>query len=572
MRKYFLFNFLLLCLTSLSVQAQTLMPLPAHSAQFNGNVRGYWFTSPTCFTITGLEVPADAGTGAQSIAVVRLPAPPPTFATTTNIFTTLFLTQNNPAPGIIPVNIQVEQGDHIMILGQRGTINSYSAAGSFTATINGQTMAITRCGMQFSLSTTAPTQLWGQASGAISRTFMYYDSVLTFNITATPSGPSAYTFTNGSDSSFASVWDYGDGSPLDNVWNGAHTYAAGGVYTVCSYVTTSCGTDTVCNTITVCAPDPVSAFGAVSSGFDVQFTDSSSNAVSWLWDFGDGFTDTTANPFHTYGSIDWYYVCLTTTNNCGVSDTICDSIFVCIAPIASMGYQLIGSDTVAFIDSSAYASTWLWDFGDGGIDTTQNPVHVYTADGTYTVCLIISNPCGSDTVCTSITVCVTPLDASFASTLNLLTAQFSTTPSNFSYSWTFGDGGTSTLPSPSHTYAGDGTYLVCCTASNNCGDATTFCDTIIINTVSIVQAMPGYEITVAPNPIVDAAIVMVRNGGLQGSYSLEMMDLRGAIVLRIPGQLNVPLQLQAAALAQGMYVFRVLQDGLPIGTGKVIVE
>jgi PKD repeat protein len=42
-------------------------------------------------------------------------------------------------------------------------------------------------------------------------------------------------------------------------------------------------------------------------------------------------------------------------------------------------------------------TSWIWDFGDGSSDTTQNPVHVYQNAGSYTVSLIASNNAGSDT-------------------------------------------------------------------------------------------------------------------------------------------------------------------------------
>ncbi len=573
--KFFTLSALLLfCFGSLFAQTQIQMPLPAHASQFDGNVRGYWFVAPTCFTITGLEVPSEAGTGAQSIAVMRLPVAPPIFSVTTNVFTTLFLTQNNPASGIIPCNIQVEQGDNIMILGQRGTINSYSTSGSFTATINGQSMAITRCGMQFPLGTTAPTALWAQASGSISRVWMYYDSVLTFNATATPSGPSSYTFTNAADSSFTSVWNYGDGSALDTVWNGSHTYSTGGTFNVCSYVTTSCGTDTVCTTVTVCGPDPVSNFGAVPSGFAVAFADSSSNATSWLWDFGDGSIDTIANPTHTYSSIGWYYVCLTTTNSCLVADTICDSVFVCVAPTAAMSYQNVGNNTLVFSNSSMYASSYLWDFGDGTTDTTANPTHVYAIDSTYTICLITTNACGSDTICITEIVCGSPLSASFTYSNSFF--DFTFVPAltgGTSYFWDFGDGDTSTSMMPTHTYLVDHTtYTVCLTVWNDCGDSITNCDSVDVYLIATTPAMPGVEISVAPNPMAQQSVVRVQHSGLQGDFELELMDLRGAVVRRINGELNVPLVLQAEGLAHGMYIYRILEDGLSLGTGKLIVE
>ncbi|MEY3442512.1 MAG: hypothetical protein RLZZ519_793 [Bacteroidota bacterium] len=572
MRKIYLFAFFLLCFSFVAAQVQIQAPMPGQTGTFGGNVRGYWFTSSTCFTITGLRVDTTANSGPQSIAVVRFQSPPPLFSATTNAFTTLYLTQSNPTLGIINVNIQVEAGDIIGVLAQRSTTNSYSSIGNSTV-INGQTITLNRLGMQFPLTTTPPQQLWTESGGSISRCNIYYDSVLTFNATATPAGPNAFTFTNASDSSFTSVWNYGDGSPLDNSWNGSHTYTAGGTYNVCSYITTTCGTDTVCTSVTVCGPDPVSAYSATTAGFSASFSDSSSSAVSWHWDFGDGSTDTTQNPTHTYTAIGWYNVCLITMNSCAVADTLCDSVFVCVAPAAVMSYQQVGRDSLVFSDSSMYASSWHWDFGDGTTDSTQNPTHVYTADGNYTICLITENACGSDTVCTSVTICLTPLNAVFSFT----TTQFDVTFTDNSagagtYSWDFGDGGTSTNASPTHTYATNGTYVACLTIGNNCNESATACDTVVIDVVGVTEVLPGFEISVAPNPVGDQAIVMVSNSGAAGQYTFEVLDLRGAKVAEMVGQLQEPLIFKANGLSAGIYLFRVSQDGLPIGTGKLIVE
>ncbi len=169
--------------------------LPAQSGTFTGNVRGYWFTAPTSFAITSLFVPTDASSGNQSIAVVRFNGnvPPPVFATTTNAFTTLFLTQNDATPGPIAVNIPIVAGEVIGIMGVRSNINSYSA-GPNNITIAGFPVSLTRMGMQFPLATTAPQALWQEPSVAsISRTLFTYSTAVsctgptrTFNITVNP--------------------------------------------------------------------------------------------------------------------------------------------------------------------------------------------------------------------------------------------------------------------------------------------------------------------------------------------------------------------------------------------------
>ncbi len=137
--------------------------------------------------------------------------------------------------------------------------------------------------------------------------------------------------------------------------------------------------------------------------------------------------------------------------------------------------------TVAFTDASTNSPTsWAWTFGDGGTSTLQNPSHTYTAAGTYTVVLTATNAYGSDSETKTgyITVTAPPTDppvAAFSGTPTSGTAPLTvvftdaSTNSPTSWSWTFGDGGTSTLQNPSHTYTAEGTYTVVLTATNAYG-------------------------------------------------------------------------------------------------------
>ncbi len=158
-----------------NITGPTTIPLGAQTSTFAGNVRGYYFTAPANFTMTALRVPTDASAGNQNIAVIRFtPAtPPPAFPATTNAFTTLFLTQNNTTAGNIPVNIAINAGDVIGILGSRGAdVNSYSINPN-TTTIGTFSVPLTRIGMQFPLATTAPQQVWTE-NASISRVFFDY--------------------------------------------------------------------------------------------------------------------------------------------------------------------------------------------------------------------------------------------------------------------------------------------------------------------------------------------------------------------------------------------------------------
>lgn len=150
--------------------------------------------------------------------------------------------------------------------------------------------------------------------------------------------------------------------------------------------------------------------------------------------------------------------------------------------------------TVNFTDlSTGSITSWAWTFGDGGTSTVQNPSRQYTSAGTYTVSLTVTGPGGSDgeTKVNYITVnpC-TPPTAEFVGSptsgdypLNVTFTNQSTGAT--SYSWTFGDGGTSTAANPSHTYTAAGTYTVSLTATNSCGsDVETKTDYITVTAPS----------------------------------------------------------------------------------------
>ncbi len=279
------------------------------------------------------------------------------------------------------------------------------------------------------------------------------------------------------------AWDFGDGG-TSTLQNPTHTYAANGTYNVCLTASNLCGSNTICISVVVaaCVP-PVANWTSVTAGLVVNFGDLSLNSpTTWAWDFGDGGTSTLQNPTHTYATVGSFTVCLIITNVCG-ADTLCNSINTgCNSPVA--GFTRIPTNlSVAFTDATTNGPTsWLWDFGDGNTSTLQSPTHVYAASGTYTVCLTSTNTCGSNTTCTVITVsCPAPV-ASFTLTTTQLTVNLTSTSTGnpSTYAWTFGDGGTSSLQSPSHVYAQGGTYMICLTVTNACG-SNQVCQNVTLN-------------------------------------------------------------------------------------------
>jgi PKD repeat protein len=146
------------------------------------------------------------------------------------------------------------------------------------------------------------------------------------------------------------------------------------------------------------------------------------------------------------------------------------------APVAGFVHA-INSSLVSFGDTSVSQTgvlTWDWDFGDGNSSTLQNPTNTYGAGGTYTVCLVVTDSCGSDTACDFVSIgCFAPA-ASFNATITGLDfvgvdQSVSTSGGVTSWLWDFGDGNTSTAPNATHTYSVNGNFQVCLTITDSCG-------------------------------------------------------------------------------------------------------
>ena len=152
------------------------------------------------------------------------------------------------------------------------------------------------------------------------------------------------------------------------------------------------------------------------------------------------------------------------------------------APIAAFSFTGAGANApanVAFTNSSQNATSYSWDLGDGGTSTDVNPTHTYTVAGTYNVKLTATGTGGTNSITKSLTInapTVMPV-ANFTYTgagVNApATVTFTNTSQNATtYSWDFGDNGTSTATSPSHLYTSGGTFTVTLIATNSNGSNT----------------------------------------------------------------------------------------------------
>jgi PKD repeat protein len=145
-----------------------------------------------------------------------------------------------------------------------------------------------------------------------------------------------------------------------------------------------------------------------SSGYvplTIQFNDQSTpqpQIISWTWDFGDGYSSNQQNPSHTYVSTATYTVTLSIKNTCGNTNSTQKIVQVFNCPLTNPDFSASETQScgipfmVQFTDlSSPNPVAWLWDFGDGGTSTAQNPSHLYQNPGLYTATLRITDSCGN---------------------------------------------------------------------------------------------------------------------------------------------------------------------------------
>lgn len=283
-------------------------------------------------------------------------------------------------------------------------------------------------------------------------------------------------------------WNFGDGNAATGN-SVSHTYAAPGTYYVCVTGSNFCSSNTFCQLITVDCPPVVAGFSWSANNLTVTFTSTSTNASKWKWKFGNGQNSSQENPVVTYSAAGTYEVCLIAGNDC-YSDTLCQFVTVtCALPTPAFSYSATNL-TVIFNNATANATSWFWEFGDGNSSTLQHPQHAYASAGTYEVCLTASNSCGSATTCSLITItCPLPLVSFSYQANNLQVAFLNNTTAADTYLWDFGDGTTSTAANPQHTYSSEGSYLVCLTATNSCGNSTA-CTTV---TISCQQAVAAFN-------------------------------------------------------------------------------
>ncbi len=215
------------------------------------------------------------------------------------------------------------------------------------------------------------------------------------------------------------LWDFGDNT-TSALQNPQHLYAAPGNYNVTLTVTNTSGCSSAIMMPVQINQKPIAAFLPSTpdcANQSITFTDQSTsvdgNIVQWLWDFGDGATQTvTSNQplSHIYANTGAYTVKLTVVSSFGCSSDLMSQL-VTIHPVPAVDFSLPAiclndvyaqfNDKSTIADGSEATFTYLWNFGDPNADpanpntsTDQNPKHKYSQASNYTVTLTVTSEAG----------------------------------------------------------------------------------------------------------------------------------------------------------------------------------
>lgn len=225
----------------------------------------------------------------------------------------------------------------------------------------------------------------------------------------------------------------------------------------------------------------------------IIFRSYSTDAVSYAWDFGDGGTSTEADPDYTYTLGGLYTVKLTTVSSddlIAIDSTSVSPIFVDFTVDPPVDTE------VTFKNLTHGAKSLTWDFGDGTVvnwnseegtvdDADYNPTHVYTTADEFVATLTATNFSGNQVVVNkNIGGLVLSTIPDFTFDVNGFDVDFTDASTlAVSHSWDFGDGNTSTDPSPSHTFAEERTYDVTLTTTNDAGVSKSITKSIPVGAV-----------------------------------------------------------------------------------------
>jgi gliding motility-associated-like protein len=306
----------------------------------------------------------------------------------------------------------------------------------------------------------------------------------------------------------------------------------------------------------------------------VVFTNTSIENTYNEWKFGDGTTDTTANPTHVYLVQGAYYVQLNISNGVCTDSSVqqINTAHPLIASFTLNDDSVCTNQEINFTNNStvtAGQASYYWDFGDGTNSTTEEPSHTYTGPGNYTVMLIAGDniPC-HDTAFMNIQVDSLPYLNFIVTDSALCEGQAITFISDYLLDgntgliWNFGDGNqVLDQPTISRAYDSSGLYTVSLRATyRNCPDTvyTKEIDIVPFPTIDL-----GPDTTICPNgdPI---RLKDYKNRYIPGaSWLWNNGDTASFILVKHPGIYTARVTLGGCSQSDSIEIFKDCYIDIP---------
>jgi PKD repeat protein len=314
----------------------------------------------------------------------------------------------------------------------------------------------------------------------------------------------AVHFNNISASIVSSFWIFGDGNTSSAV-SPYHTYTTSGVYTIKLVVTDSHGcndTATLLNYIYV-APSPHASFTlsdtfAVCPPLNVNFTNTSTGAATYNWNFGNSTSSVAINPSSPYITPGYYTVRLVASNLIGCRDTTYRHVNI-FGYTGAFSYTPVSGCMplpVHFSASLGSFASLVWDFGDGvtsSLALSDTISHTYPSQGFYVPKLILTDTTGcinfsigSDTIKVDKVMPnfrITPNPVCEGSVTVFSDSSYATFSPPSSWAWSFGGGATGTGATPSYTFTLAGTHVVTLSVTNGNGCTATVTKSVHVNSI-----------------------------------------------------------------------------------------
>ena len=251
----------------------------------------------------------------------------------------------------------------------------------------------------------------------------------------------------------------------------------------------------------------------------------------------------------------------------------CPNLYVAFTQSADT-VDLAAWGDVLFTNQSVNATKWYWDFGDGGTDTIQNPVHTYWQEGTYTVTLTAMNDTCANSAISTVVVkwdCYPIANVNYSQSTDTVdlavsgNVTFYSNPDIISDSliWDFGDGTTDTAQNPVHSYNSTGIYTVALTSFKDTCSVMATSTVVVVNSSGFEEfSVEDLGLRIYPNPNT-GQFTLEMDLEKKTKVSIKLYQITGQQIFayeinNIAGNYNQ--QIDMSKLAKGIYYVQFITD------------